>query len=156
MEAPKCPQRAIIQGLHAERNAVDARGAIVAKALCFHARRIGLERDFRSRIDHPTSCDRIQDSLDRGSAHERRRASAKEDAVHVSAWHGIGPVADLADESPNEPLFVDAVADVAVEIAVGTLRGAERPVHVDAEPRALRPGRRGSCWQTLRTRARDE
>ena len=41
----------------------------------------------------------------------------------------------LAQEGGTEARLVDAAeADVTVEVAVGALLGAERPVHVDAEP----------------------
>jgi len=46
MRASELGKRAVVERLHAERNAVDAGTAITAKARRLDARRIGLKRDF--------------------------------------------------------------------------------------------------------------
>ena len=46
-----------------------------------------------------------------------------------------GCMGDLALIGGDESVLVDPVADMAVEVAIRAFRGAERPVHVNAETR---------------------
>jgi len=57
-------QRGVVQRLHAERNPVDAGGAIAAKPRRLDAGRIGFEGDFRVGRHAPVLADRIQDRAD--------------------------------------------------------------------------------------------
>ena len=69
-------QRGVVQRLHAERDAVDAGGAIAAKPRRFHAGRIGLKRHFDLIGDLPVFSDRIENGADRLRLHQRRRTAA--------------------------------------------------------------------------------
>ena len=51
VQAAERLQSGVVERLHADRDAVDARGAIVAKTRRLDARRIGLERDLGVRRD---------------------------------------------------------------------------------------------------------
>ena len=81
MDAAERLQRGIVERLHAERQAIDAGGAIAAKALRLDAARIGLERDLRVGRDRPQARDRIEHRGDRLRLHQRWRAAAEEDAT---------------------------------------------------------------------------
>jgi hypothetical protein len=50
----------VVECLHAERDPVDARVAIAAKALRLDRRRIGLERDLGIVVDAPIAIDRFE------------------------------------------------------------------------------------------------
>ena len=79
VDAAERLQRRIVERLHAERKAVDARRAIAAKALRLGAAGIGFERDLGVGGDRPESRDRLEHRRDRRRLHQRRRAAAEED-----------------------------------------------------------------------------
>ena len=60
MQAAQRFQRGVIERLHAERDAVDAGGAIAAKARCLDAGWIGLERHLDAVGDPPMLADRLE------------------------------------------------------------------------------------------------
>ena len=128
-------ERGVVQRLHAERDAVDAGRAIAAKALGLDAGRIGLERDLG--IGATVQCRAIASRIaaDRRGLHQRGRAAAEEDAGRP-----CGPARAAADgassaaKAAHEARLVDRrVAHMAVEVAIGAFRQAERPMHIDAE-----------------------
>ena len=80
MDAPERLQRGVVERLHAERDAVDAGGAIAAETLRLDAAGIGLQRDLGIGRDVPQSRDRIEHRADRAGLHQRGRAAAEEDA----------------------------------------------------------------------------
>ena len=65
---PNAPQIGIVEGLHAERHAVDADAAVVAEARRLHARRVGLERDLGAGLEPPEAGDLVQDGSRPSSA----------------------------------------------------------------------------------------
>ena len=85
VHAAKLFQRRIVERLHAERDAVDAGGAIAAKARRLDAGRIGFERDLDIGRHGPVLADGVEDRADGLGLHQRRRAAAEEDARHGAA-----------------------------------------------------------------------
>ena len=127
-------QRRVVQRLHAERDPVDAGGAIAAKPGGLDAGRIGLQCDFGIIGDAPVLSDRIQNGADRLRLHQRRRAAAEENRRHLAARPACRGGFDLARKGASKTFFVDGgVPDMAVEIAIRAFRQAKRPVHVNAE-----------------------
>src|SRR5262245_10568552 len=134
VEAAEIAQVGVVEGLHAERDAVDPRGAVVAKPRRLDGGRIGLQRDLGARIQGPEAADLVQQGMDGGCRHERRRAAAEEDAAYPAAGCQVCPMPQLAEIGARKPRLVDAAgAHVAIEVAVRALGGAERPMDVDAK-----------------------
>ncbi len=134
VQPAQCLQLAVVERLHAERHAVDARRPVAAEAGSLHARWVRLQRDFGAGSDGPMVPDGIEDGADRRRAHQRGCAAAEEHAGDGSAAPHGGPVAELAPVCGEEARLIDAARPhVTVEVAIGALGGAERPMHVDAE-----------------------
>jgi len=70
-------QRPVVQRLHADRNAVDAGRAVIAKAFLLDAVGIGLQRDLGVGRDGPVRRDRLDHDADRAPTSQRRRATAE-------------------------------------------------------------------------------
>ncbi len=151
MNAAERFQDVVAQRLHAERHAIDARRAIAAEARRLDAAGIGFERDLGIRLDAPQRSDLIEDRGDRlrlpsAMACRRRRRCSKRSRGPVRARS----VHQLAQEGGAKARLVNAAeTDVAVEVAVGALLGAERPVHVDAEAHLV-----GACLVSRAHRGR--
>ena len=140
---PSLFRSGIVQGLHAERDAVDAGLAIAAKTRRLDARRIGFERHLDLAIDRPDTRDRLEDRADRPRLHERGRAAAEEDAGHHAARRKLAHMGKLGLEGANEARLVGRrMAHMAVEIAIRAFGEAERPMDIDAEARITRGMRR--------------
>ena len=136
MQAPELGQRRVVERLHAERYAIDAGGAVAAETRRLDAGRIGFERHLDVGRDAPMPRDGIEHGGDRRRLHQRGRAAAEEDRGDGPARHARGSRRDLRRERAHEARLVDAgVAHMAVEVAIGTFRQAERPMDVDAERR---------------------
>ncbi len=76
----------------------------------------------------------IEDRLHRLRVHQRRSAPAHENAGDGSGPGKIAHCRHFLQEGGDETgLLHRRVADVAVEIAIGAFRRAERPVHIDPE-----------------------
>ena len=134
MQPTESVQIRVIQRLDAERDAIDAGSPIAAKAVRFYARRIGLERDLCSRLHGPVACDGIENGRHRRRRHQRRRAAAEEDARYTASRRESSHVRQLPAERGQIARLVDAAAaHVTVEVAIGALGGAERPMHINAE-----------------------
>ena len=126
----------IVEGLHADRDAVDPGGAVIAKARRLDARRIGFERDFDVGRHGPMFGDGLQHAGDAFRLHQRGRAAAEEDRAHGTAFGEAGAVGEFGRDGGNKtPLIHRLRADVAVEVAIRAFRQAERPVDVNPEAR---------------------
>ena len=65
--------------------------------------------------------------------HQGRRAAAEEDRGEPPRPDLVGAAVDLGDQGARPAGIVDRGSHVAVEVAVGALRPAERPVDVEPE-----------------------
>ena len=127
-------EHAIIERLHAERHAVDARRAIATKALGFNAGRIGFERDLDVGCDRPVLRDRVENGRNGRRLHQRRRAAAKEHRRDGAAGNALSGRRDLGRKGADIARLIDrGMAHMAVEVAIRTLRETERPMQIDAE-----------------------
>ena len=136
----------IVERLHADRQAVDAGGAIAAKAARFDAGRIGLQRDLGVGRERPGGGDGVDQALHGLRPHQRRRAAAKEDRARHTARGLRGAMGDLGFEGGDKAVFVDRLGPhMRVEIAIGAFGQTERPMDIDGEAGVGRaPARRGA------------
>src|SRR5690606_25338845 len=124
------------QRLNAERDAVDACGAVSAESLRLDRGGVRFQRHLDTVGDGPAGRDRVEDGADRLGLHQGRRAAADENGRYRARAGAAAHGGDLSGEGCGEALLVDRlVADMAVEVAIGALGRAERPVDVDAEAR---------------------
>ena len=127
-------QVGVVQRLHAQRDAVDARRPEAPEPPGLDRGRVRLQRDLdvvgepanasaaRS-ITAATVAGAISEGVPPPKKIEPQRAPG------VSA----GEMVELGHQRPRPARMVDAVADMAVEVAVGALGLAERPVDVERE-----------------------
>src|SRR5579885_2883674 len=131
--APEEGERFRIERLHPEGDAGDADRAEIGEARGLDRARIGFERHFEIAGKAPMLRDAFQHRRRRRRRHQRRRAAAEEDRGDGPPRRLFGIVVELGEErAPPSPL-IDAGAHMAVEVAIGTFRGAERPVDVDGQ-----------------------
>ena len=134
VQTAQCFQGRIVQRLHAERHTIHTRRAITLEPRRFHTGRIGFQCNFDVGRDGPMLGDGIEDRADGLRLHQRWRAAAQKDRRDLAARSALRRGFDLALEGAGKAEFVNRrVADMAVEVAIRTLRQAERPVHVDAK-----------------------
>ena len=120
VQASQCLERGVVQRLHAERDAVDAGGAIAGKPRGLDAGRVGFQRDFNIGRDAPVPADRVQYRADGLRPHQRRRAAAEKDRGYLPAGRAFGRGLDLAGKRARKSFLVDrGMPDMAVEIAIG-------------------------------------
>src|SRR5689334_16324268 len=90
------------------------------------------------------------DTLDQpghsGRRHQRGCAATEKHAVEPAPSRGPGVVIELRQQGGSPALLIYALAHMAVEIAIGAFRTAERPVDVDAKPAIVS---RCDHWLTL-------
>ena len=67
---------------------------------------------------------------------------AEEHAGDLRLRQKRGKMVELVQQRAPPPRLIDALPDMAVEVAVGALGEAERPVHVEGEPRGRSNRRR--------------
>ncbi|GJE60415.1 hypothetical protein MPOCJGCO_2527 [Methylobacterium trifolii] len=136
VQAPERLQRGVVERLDAERHPVDPGGPVAAKTPRLDAGGVGLQGDLGLGRHRPGRGHRLQQARHRLRPHQRGRAAAEEDAGDGPPRRAGGHVRDLGPEGGQVARLVHGgVADVAVEVAIGALRGAEGPVQVDAEAR---------------------
>ena len=127
-------QVGVVERLHADREPVDAGGAVAAKAARLDAGRVGLERDLRVGLDGPVLGDGVDDVLHRLGAHQGGRAATEEDRAHLAPFRFSGAMGKFRAEGGDVTVLVDrACPDMRVEIAIRALGETERPVDVDGE-----------------------
>ena len=132
---PEEVERVVLQRLDAERDPVHAGRPKVLQPRRFGRGRVGFEGDFRvlgERPPHRRPLDDLGHSLRR---HQGRRAPAEEDADDPRSRQQRGKMVELAQQRAPPPGLIDALPDMAVEVAIGALGEAERPVHVEGERR---------------------
>src|SRR5581483_6805343 len=70
----------------------------------------------------------------------RRGAAAEEDRHHLVRRRERRLALEVGGEGGFPPRRVDVLADMAVEVAIGAFRPAERPVDIDRQRRGHRRG----------------
>src|SRR3546814_8846469 len=75
----------------------------------------------------PERSDLLQRGGHRFGRHQRRRAATEEDGADPAGAALCGGVLQVAQQRRPPARLVDALAHVAVEVAVGALRSTERP-----------------------------
>jgi hypothetical protein len=129
-EQPKC---LIVERLDADRDAAHTAVGEGAKPLRFGGIGIGLECHLEGVARAPQPL-RGRDHRRRGvGLHQRRRSAAEKDADEFAIRQTFGPGFERHDIGIAKCALVDALTDVAVEVAVRALRNAERPVDVKCE-----------------------
>ena len=124
----------VAETLHAERDAIDARLAVAPETFRFHTGRVGLQRDFGVAGNRPVRRDGVENARHRSGLHQRGRAATEEDRVDRAFAAQRAHMGEFALIGLHEDLLVNRlVADMAVEIAIGALGRAERPVDIHAE-----------------------
>src|SRR5262245_48074747 len=134
MHPPQRLQTLVIERLHAERKPIDTGRCITRKSLRLDTCWVCFKRDLSIGLDGPKFRNAVEDRRDRVGAHQRRRATAEEDAGYAAARCELREIIELVQIRGEEPVFLDpAMADVTVEIAIGTFGQAEWPMHINAE-----------------------
>ena len=143
---PSALQVGVVQRLHAERDAVDAGGAVAAQArrprrwsgwLPASLRTSGATLQFAAMASRtaPTVSGFISDGVP-----PPRKMLVTVRPGAIAAWCAIS----RAKAAAIARLVHPRVADMAVEVAVRAFRRAERPMDIDPEPRV--EGQMGRSW----------
>jgi hypothetical protein len=136
MHAADGLQVPVVEALHADGQARDARAAVGAEALLLEGAGVGLQRDFAARVEPQARADVGQQPVDGLGCEQAGRAAADEDAVHRAAPdEGQGGF-----EVGHQRVEVAGGGHVAarlvrVEVAVGALAQAPGDVHVQRQRR---------------------
>src|ERR1700736_4752905 len=138
MQTAKLPKRGIVQCLQADGDTIDAGEPVPAEARRFDTGWISFERDLHIGGDRPALRNRIKHCLNCSGLHERWSAAAEKDGGDDSIRNTRRRRRDLGCESAHETRLIQfAMAHMAVEIAIGAFREAERPMNVEAEGRGI-------------------
>ena len=151
MHPAQTAQIVVVQRLNAHRHAVDPAIGKGAEPAHLDAGRVGLQRDLDVIGKGPGAAGGLNDAGHGLGGHQAGGAAAKEDAVEHPA-RGLGrQTGDLATIGGQPARLVDGRRDMAVEVAIGTFRRAERPMDVKRKapcPPILGKGRgAGGGWQ---------
>jgi hypothetical protein len=101
-------------------------------------RGIGFQRDLQVPHRCPVVGCTLQYGGDSRRLHQRRCPAAEEYRGQSAIGKAPGEVVDLAQKRAPPPGLVHPFAYVAVEVAVGALRKAERPVYVKRQTARLK------------------
>src|SRR6185437_1003259 len=92
---------------------------------------------FQRDLDVARGVPQLARAVDQGSdgfgRHQRGRAAAEEHRLDPAIRCLARGVLELGQQRPAPAGLLDAVAHMAIEVAVGALRFAEGPMHVDAK-----------------------
>ncbi len=111
---PSALRLLIVERLHAERQPVDAGGAVAREVLRLDAGGVGFERDLDIVGNAPMAGDGVEDRVNGRGRIKRRRAAAEEDAGDDASRRERGEMPKLGEISGEEPRLVDAaVPDMA-------------------------------------------
>ena len=134
METAECAQIGVVHRLNAERNAIDAGGAIPAQPLCLDTCRVRFEGDFNGIMDWPKPRDDVEDRTDGRGLHQRRRAAPEKNTANGPPRSHCRLRRKFLFEGRQIARFVNPVMpDMRIEIAIRAFRGTEGPVHIDPE-----------------------
>ncbi len=128
----------IVERLHAQRQPVDTRVSVVAKARTIGAGGIGFERDLDIVCSGPKLRDPVENMANRLAAHQGRRAAAEKDRFDGGPRGALQmrDIIQLAHDRIEPAAFVDCCSHMGIEIAIGAFGRTERPMDIDAEAAA--------------------
>ena len=129
----------VVEGLHADRDAIDACLFPCGELLLFGARRIGFEGDFAIWREGEVLLCVFEDGFHRvrgeeggGSAAEENRVDGARVILH--GW-GVAEVSESPEDSPHIVLFGNIGMFVRVEVAIGAFALAIGKVDVERKRR---------------------
>jgi hypothetical protein len=133
MQATKSLEIRVVERLNADRNPIDPGVAKFPEPSGLDRGGVGFQRDFEIVGTGPARTRGINDVGHDARFHERRRSPAKKDTAQ-DAWTGfMRNTFYFKQIGIQPPLVVHPGRDVGVEVAIGALRLAERPVDVESE-----------------------
>ena len=137
VDAADLRQHGVVEALDAERQAIDAGGAVVAEACRLDRARVGLQGHLGERVERQQHADAGEERVERGRRHQAGGAAADEDAMHPPAPDLGQGVLQVGEHRVQPGLLRDAALarGVGVEVAVGALPHAPREMHVQGQRR---------------------
>ena len=145
-------ERSGIERLHAQGHAIDARFGQGREPGGLDRGRVGFQGDLDLRRAIPQRLGAGDHGIHGLGRHQRRRAAAEEDRFDPAAWRLASGVLELCQQRFAPASLFDAVADMTVEVAIGALRLAERPMDVDAQRRRVHPKQASTIIRKARPR----
>ena len=147
VDAAQARKQRRLEALRPERDARDARRAVVGEASALDRARVGLERDLGGRVDGEAPLEAREQLADGGRFEEARRAAAQEQAPHraepaASQRTRLRTAAALGVDVGQErlevfPLRQFTLERVRVEVAVRAFAHAPGEMQVQRERRRL-------------------
>jgi len=128
----------VVEALHADGQARDARRAEGAKAVFLERAGVGLHRHFAARRQGQTGTDIAQQSVDGCRRKQTGRAAADEDALHLTAPDQRESRFEVGAQGVEVALLGQVAATrpgVRIEVAVRALFQAPRQVHIQRQRR---------------------
>ena len=139
VQSAKPPKVIVAKRLYPHRHPVDPGVGIALEPHRLDRGRVRLERDFRIVRHRPCRAHLAEDRRHEVGGHEAWCSPAEEYRAQNATTCFDAEALDLGKVGTTPAEFVDLCRDMAVEIAVRTLRLAEGPVDVEAES-GRRPG----------------
>ena len=125
-----------IEALDADREAVDAASAVIAKLGRFERAWIGFQRDFRIGGEIEPGAERRQQFLDRARGEQARRAAAEKYRIHAPAPDLRQGKFQVGDQRAHVVLLRRLAPDlVRIEVAVRALFYAPGNMHIERQRR---------------------
>ena len=133
MAAAEPGQRGVVERLHAEGEPVDAGRAEGGQPATLHAGRVGFQGDFYV-VRRLEQAGRVLDQGgDRLGRHQAGGATAEENRGERASAEPRRLPSQLAPQCRGEARLRDAVANMAVKVAIRAFLQAERPVDVERQ-----------------------
>jgi hypothetical protein len=138
VDAAEPPQHGVIETLHAETQAIDARGAIAVHASVFDGAWIGLQGDFVRACERQPRFYPLQNASDGIRRKQAGRAAAEKDAAERAAPDGAAEIREILVEISKQGGDIGILRDgstrrMRVEVAVRALLHAPRNVDVQRQ-----------------------
>ena len=133
MQPPQRLQVGVVQRLNAHRHPVDPRLAIGAKAARLDRRGVRLQRHFGVIAHRPGGADPVQDGRDQFRVHQAGGAAAEKHGLQDAALGICTNPVNFGKVGCLPARLVNLCRDMAVEIAIGALRLAKRPMQIQAK-----------------------
>lgn len=133
VNAPEPFQRRVVKTLNPERQTIDAGLGIGFELRLVGRSGVRLHRDFRVRGDGHARTDSVKKRRETLRTHEGRRSAPEVDCLDFPTARESSFPFEFAKERLDITLLGDRPRRVRIEIAVGTLSHAPRPVHVERQ-----------------------